>query len=263
MTASITSGDSNKFAASHDSLGVGRITVDDDFVTLGNMRYHKHELARAFGGTLVPDRYYATSKRDFGAAAVPVGLSAFALTTFVLGLYYLGAMGITVPNVVVSIALFYAGAIEILAGSFCLATGPEYTFAGTVLVSYGAFWLAFGVIFIDSFGIAAAYTDPAELANATAFFIIGWAIFTFILIFCTVKSTVMFSGLFITLDMAFVLLAAANMTGNPHLTKAGGIFAILSSLCGWYLVYAGVANKQNSYFQIHPIDIPVFGSQEK
>lgn len=263
MTTSMTSGDSNKYAASHDSLGVGRVTVDDDFVTLGNMRYHKADLAKAFGGTLVPDHYYAPTKRDLGAAAVPVGLSAFALTTFVLGLFYSGAMGITVPNVVVSISLFYAGAIEVLAGTFCMVSGPEYTFAGTVLISYGAFWFAFGAIFIDSFGIAAAYADPVEFANATAFFIFGWAIFTFLLIFCVVKSTVMFAGLFITLDMAFVLLACANMTGNAHLTRAGGIFAILSSLCGWYLVYAGMATKQNSYFQIHPIDIPVFGKQEK
>lgn len=50
------------------------------------------------------------------ANPAPLGLSAFALTTFVLSLINMQSTGVTVPNVVVGVAFGYGGLVQLLAG---------------------------------------------------------------------------------------------------------------------------------------------------
>lgn len=246
-----------KAKVSHESYQPSKIVIcgdGEELIRLGDKMFYRHELMTAFG-----DRYAPYPVHQFGNAAA-VGLSGYSLTTFVLGLFYSGAAGIEVPNVVVGLAMFYGGAVMFLSGSWELVIGNS--FAGTVLTSYGCFWLSFGSMNIEAFGIAAAYADePEQLANATGFFLIGWFIFTFLMTLLTVKSTLLFFALFVVLDILFVVLAAANFTGSAA-TKAGGIVAIIASLLGWYNVFAGVANKQNSYIIANPIAMPIFGKYQ-
>lgn len=252
-----------KDRTSHESFQPSKVKLcgdGEEFIIIGNKKYYRHELMTAFGGTLNPDRYAPYPVHQFGNAAA-LGLAAFGLTTLVLGLYYTGAMGIAVPNVVVGLALFDAGIMDFLTGIWELIIGN--TFAGTVLTSYGSFWLAFSTLFIESFGIIDAYADePEQLANATGLFLIGWFIFTMLMTLMAVKSTVMFLSLFIGLDFTFLLLAIANFTGNAAVSKAGGVFAIIAAVSGWWCAFAGTANKQNSYFTANPIQLPVFGSNK-
>lgn len=69
----------------------------------------------AFGGEFQPGLYRSTAERKFANPA-PLGLSAFALTTFVLSLINLGTRGITGPNIVVGAAFGYGGLVQLLAG---------------------------------------------------------------------------------------------------------------------------------------------------
>lgn len=252
-----------KAKVSHESYQPSKVVIcgdGDEFIRLEDKMFYRHELMTAFGGTLNPDRYAPYPVHQFGNAAA-VGLAGYSLTTFVLGLYYSGAMGIEVPNVVFGLAMFYGGTVMFLSGSWELVIGNS--FAGTVLTTYGCFWLAFGSINIEAFGIAAAYADePKQLANATGFFLIGWLIFTFLMTLLTVKSTLLFFMLFVVLDILFVVLAAANFTGSAGAQKAGGIIAIIAALLGWYNAFAGVANKQNSYIIANPIAMPIFGKSQ-
>lgn len=68
----------------------------------------------AFGGDFQPG-LYKQADRGFANPA-PLGLSAFALTTFVLSLINLGTRGIPEPNLVVGAAFAYGGLIQLLAG---------------------------------------------------------------------------------------------------------------------------------------------------
>lgn len=68
----------------------------------------------------------------------------------------------------------------------------------------------------------------------------GWFIFTFLLLICTLRSTVAFFTLFFTLDMAFLFLGLAYLLhsdGAPHtgLLRAGGAFGILAAFTAWYV----------------------------
>lgn len=68
-----------------------------------------------FGGEFQPGLYKPVESRRFANPA-PLGLSAFALTTFVLSAINMGARDITKPNMVVGLAFGYGGLVQLLAG---------------------------------------------------------------------------------------------------------------------------------------------------
>jgi hypothetical protein len=69
----------------------------------------------AFGGEFQPGLYRPIEGRKFANPA-PLGLSAFALTTFVLSCVNLQTRGVTAPNIAVPLALGYGGLVQLLAG---------------------------------------------------------------------------------------------------------------------------------------------------
>jgi hypothetical protein len=69
----------------------------------------------AFGGEFQPGLYKPTTQRKFANPA-PLGLSAFALTTFVLSLINIGVDGVVLPEIVLSLAFGYGGLVQLLAG---------------------------------------------------------------------------------------------------------------------------------------------------
>lgn len=85
----------------------------------GNPLYHAHAgpdaRLPAFGGEFQPGLYKPIEHRKFANPA-PLGLSAFALTTFVLSLVNCGARDITTPNIALSLAFGYGGLVQLLAG---------------------------------------------------------------------------------------------------------------------------------------------------
>ncbi|CCG80737.1 Putative uncharacterized protein [Taphrina deformans PYCC 5710] len=193
--------------------------------------------------------------RDFGNPS-PLGLSAFALTTMVLSLVNVHARHVTTPNIVIGLALFYGGLCQLLAGMWEFAVGN--TFGATALSSYGGFWMSFAVIFIPFFNIEAAYTEG--FADAVGIYLVCWAVFTFLLLLCTLKSTIMFFSLFFTLLMAFILLAAGYFrmaeANAADLLKAGGYFGILAAAIAWYNALAGIVEKHNSFFAVPTMPFP-------
>lgn len=73
----------------------------------------------AFGGEFQPGLYKPTTGRKFANPA-PLGLSAFALTTFVLSLVNVGTAGVTQPSIVIALAFGYGGLVQLLAGMWCV-----------------------------------------------------------------------------------------------------------------------------------------------
>lgn len=254
--------ESSKYSVSMSELPLGQVKLSgesNEFIIIGRKKFFRDELMTAFGGNLNP----GLSPKPWYEFAnpVPLGLSAFSFTTFVLSMYNAQAMGIHVPNVIVAPACFYGGGIQLLAGIWDLMLGN--TFGGTALSSYGAFWLSFAVIHIEAFGIANAYEgEEAMFKDAMAFFLLAWTLFTFMLVLCTTKSTVAFFSLFFSLFVTFLLLAIGEFTRNTGVTRAGGVVGIICSFLGWYNAFCGVATKQNSYIVGNPVPMPIFGTQK-
>lgn len=78
----------------------------------------------AFGGEFQPGLWKQPENRKFANPA-PLGLSAFALTTFVLSAVNLETRGVTAPNIAVPLALGYGGLVQLLAGMWYAQICPR------------------------------------------------------------------------------------------------------------------------------------------
>lgn len=229
---------------------------------LAHMRTNEANSLPAFGGELQPGLYRGVEHRRFANPA-PLGLSAFALTTFVLSLINVGTLGLTSPNIVVALAFGYGGLVQLLAGMWEMAVGN--TFGATALSSYGGFWISFAIVLtpggfeiVDSIETA---DKAAGFTNSFGLFLMGWFIFTTVLLVCTLKSTVAFFMLFFTVDMVFLLLGIGYLrtvdgAPNPKLIKAGGAFGLVAAFLAWYNALAGIADTSNSFFIIPVAHFP-------
>lgn len=127
------------------------------------------------------------------------------------------------------------------------------TFGATALSSYGGFWLSLAIVLTPGgFEIVQSYEATGsgvnDFNNAFGFFLMGWFIFTTILLICTLRSTVAFFLLFFTLDLAFLMLGIghlqADSAGAPQSgsIKAGGYFGLFAAFIAWYNALAGLAD---------------------
>ncbi len=196
---------------------------------------------------------YAVERAESAAPAIanpaPLGLSALALTTFVLSSVNAGY--ISAPNIVVGLALFYGGIVQILAGLQEFKAGN--TLGATAFCSYGGFWLAIGVIFVPAFGIAAAYTNATDLHTALGFFFLGWTIFTFLMFLGALRSNFALIAFFLFLFLTFLALTIAEFGGGASWTQIGGWLGIITALLAWYSALAGVLSSSKAMFTL-----PVF-----
>lgn len=170
----------------------------------------------------------------------PLGLSAFALTTFVLSSANAGL--IPDAKIVIGLAFFYGGLAQLLAGMWEFRTGN--TFGATAFTSYGAFWLAVGMSL--QFNL---------ISGAATFgvFLLAWTIFTGIMFLGTLKSNGALIALFGLLFLTFLFLTIAELAGAPSLGQIGGWLGILTAIVAWYTALAGVLSSGRSAFQL-----PVF-----
>lgn len=232
---------------------ITRITSEHDYIQFGTERYLRSDLVQAFGGTLTAG-LSPPPKFDIGNPG-PLGLCAFAMTTFVLSAVNTGAGGLHIPNVVTGLAFFYGGAAQLVAGLFEIAIGN--TFGATALCSYGGFWLSYAAILTPSFNVFQGYADHKDqIANSIGIFLIAWFIFTFVMWLFTLKSTVAFSSIFGFLWMTFLLLAIGEFRENKHVTTAGGVFGFITAFIAWYNAWAGMATPQNSYLPVVVMPLP-------
>jgi uncharacterized protein len=192
----------------------------------------------------------ATGRSESAAVATanpaPLGLSAFALTTFVLSSANAGL--ITAGNVVLGLALFYGGLVQLLAGLQEFKAGN--TFGATAFCSYGGFWLAFGVILTPAFGIAAAYPKSADLHTALGYFLLGWAIFTGLMFLGALRTNLALMGVFAFLFLTFLSLAIAELGGGSTFGNLGGWLGLITAIIAWYTALAGVLAAGKSAFQL-------------
>jgi GPR1/FUN34/yaaH family len=136
------------------------------------------------------------------------------------------------------------------------------TFGATALSSYGGFWISFALILTPGLNIVTALGGVTSSAflDSMGFFLMGWFIFTTILLFCTLRSTVMFFLLFFWLDLAFLMLGIGwlkHSGGAPdaNFIKAGGLFGLLAAFWAWYNAWAGIADSSNRYVFKTPLQL--------
>lgn len=166
----------------------------------------------------------------------PLGLAGFAATTFVLSSFNAHLIAQNLLLVVLPLALFYGGLIQLLAGMWEFKKGN--TFGATAFASYGAFWLSYAayVKFI------VADLPPSTANQATGLYLLIWAIFTVFMTVAALRTSGALLAVFVTLSATFILLTIAEFAQSETTTKIGGWIGLLTALCAWYTAFAGVVN---------------------
>jgi uncharacterized protein len=196
------------------------------------------------------------------ADPAPLGLAAFALTTFILS----GHNATFIPDLIwVGPALFYGGLVQLLAGMWEFRN--RNVFGSTAFSTYGGFWLALGITVTfatlsKSFG-AAITAHAADLPNALAWFLLAFAIFNFYMLLWSTRVNAAVFGVFLTLQITEVLLVIGFFAeGNGHVNNgwlhAGGWAGIVTAGVAWYTSAAGVVNGMAPR-AVLPVGAPFWG----
>jgi len=160
----------------------------------------------------------------------PLGLCGFALTTFVLSSVNAGLLaGATDIKMVIGLALFYGGIAQLLAGMWEFRSGN--TFGATAFTSYGAFWLAVGY---------SVQNNLIPSHTAFAFFLLGWTIFTGLMLLGSLRINMALIAVFALLFLTFLALALAEFGLGSALGQIGGWLGILTAIAAWYAALAGI-----------------------
>src|SRR3954447_1311584 len=166
----------------------------------------------------------------------PLGLAAFALTTFVLSMFNSGLVGDKGEPIVFGLAFAYGGLAQLLAGMWEVRTGN--TFGATAFTSYGAFWLSF-FVFVTFF---ADKVPKADTGHAVGLYLIAWGIFTAYMFIASLRTTAAIATVFLLLTATFIVLGLGDAMGNESITKLGGFIGIVTAAAAWYASFAVVTN---------------------
>jgi succinate-acetate transporter protein len=177
------------------------------------------------------------------ADPAPLGLAAFALTTFLLS----GHNASFIPDAIwIGPALFYGGLTQLLAGMWEFRN--RNVFGATAFSTYGGFWMGLGIIVVlaDVSKNFAASLAGANLTNGLAWFLLAFAIFnTYMLLHSTRVSVAVFL-VFLTLEITEIVLVIGffNLShgGTEWWLHAGGWCGIVTAAVAWYTSAAGVVN---------------------
>jgi succinate-acetate transporter protein len=166
----------------------------------------------------------------------PLGLAAFALTTFVLSMVNSGLIDKSAEPIVFGLALAYGGLAQLLAGMWEFRTGN--TFGAVAFTSYGAFWLSFWA-FVQFY---ADKIPKAETGSAVGLYLIAWGIFTAYMFIASLRTTGAIALVFILLAATFFLLGIGNASDSSGITKIGGFVGLATAAAAWYASFAAVTN---------------------
>jgi uncharacterized protein len=171
------------------------------------------------------------------ADPAPLGLGAFAMTTFVLSVFNTNLIGnAALSAVVLPFALFYGGAAQLLAGMWEFKRNN--TFGALAFTSYGSFWLAFaGYVKFVAPGLPAA-----QAHEATGVFLLVWTIFTVYMFIPSMRTNRVVMAVIGALAITFALLTIGNLGNHATIIKAGGWAGFVTALLAWYGSMAGVTN---------------------
>lgn len=166
------------------------------------------------------------------ADPAPLGLAAFALTTFLLSA---ANAGLTKGGggEWIGYAFFYGGLAQLLAGMWEFKN--RNVFGATAFSSYGGFWLGLGYYVTH---VAAGKGE--NVPNDLGWILLAFAIFNTYMLFWSTQLNIAVFMVFLTLEITEIVLFIGQFAGNANIIKIGGYVGILTALCAWYTSAAGV-----------------------
>src|SRR5450631_231761 len=165
----------------------------------------------------------------------PLGLGAFAMTTFVLSMFNANLVDSRGLPVVLGLALAYGGIVQLLAGMWEFRTGN--TFGAVAFCSFGAFWISFWAL-----NVFYAKGITGNAGHAVGVYLWAWAIFTAYMTVAALRVSGAVLLVFVLLTITFVLLAIGATGPHESVTHWGGYLGLATAAAAWYASFAAVTN---------------------
>jgi uncharacterized protein len=179
------------------------------------------------------------------ADPAPLGLAAFALTTFLLSAKNAGWMSHSSTLSFLGYAFAYGGLAQLLAGMWEFRN--RNVFGATAFASYGGFWIGLYFYVQDVGGGLLAKGDVSDFNHDLGWILLAFAIFNLYMLIMSTQVNLAVFSVFLTLELTEIVGAIANFEAGSHATPTGlvkvaGYIGIITALCAWYTSAAGVAN---------------------
>jgi succinate-acetate transporter protein len=165
----------------------------------------------------------------------PLGLGAFAMTTFVLSMFNANLVNEKGVPVVLGLALAYGGIVQLIAGLWEFRTGN--TFGAVAFCSFGAFWISFWAL-----NVFYAKQIGGNAGHAVGVYLWAWAIFTTYMAVAALRTSGAVLLVFVLLAATFILLAIGNDGANRTVLHWGGYVGLATAAAAWYASFAAVVN---------------------
>jgi hypothetical protein len=172
------------------------------------------------------------SEKKLGNPAV-VGLAGFGLTTLILQFHNVSWCQV---GPVLAMGLIFGGLAQMIAGFQEHKMGNNFGFSA--FVSYGAFWIGLGIIWLlNHYGIYKA------TATDVGWYLISWTLYTAIMWIAAMRIHGAMAVTFTLLLIGFILLDLGHF-GFPIMNKVAGFELMACALSAWYImahiIYADV-----------------------
>jgi hypothetical protein len=155
-------------------------------------------------------------------------VTAFATTSFMLGMYNTGLLNAAGVAIVFPVAFFFGGLIQIIVAILEIARGN--LFGAVVFGSYGPFW----VIYAALSTLYATSIPAAQINSAIALFLAMWAVLSFIFGVASLRTDGVLVVIIWLIFAGLVLLAIGIGGGHETITKAGGWVTLAFAVLAWY-----------------------------
>jgi hypothetical protein len=170
------------------------------------------------------------------ADPAPLGLAAFALTTFLLSAANANWMTSATGSAWLGYALAYGGACQLLAGMWEFRN--RNVFGATAFSTYGGFWIG---LFLWVQFVAPHATSAAAADHDLGWILLAFAIFNTYMLIMSAQLNMAVFGVFLTLELTEIVLVIGNFSGTSGIVKVGGYIGIITALVAWYTSAAGVS----------------------
>jgi succinate-acetate transporter protein len=170
----------------------------------------------------------------------PLGLLAFGMTTAMLMYVEMGWVEAEFEELIFGYAMFLGGTCQMIVSIFEMVKGSSFSFA--VFGCYGAFWLGWSIVYVESHRTTSTFDSSAYPDGKTAWFV-QWGALSACFWFITLRKNMCLIIVFSLLVPTFFLLAAATGTGNGHIKKAAGYMGFFTAIAAWYTGIAELVNE--------------------
>jgi len=199
------------------------------------------------------------------ADPAPLGLAAFALTTFLLSAANAHWMTTATGDAWLGYAFAYGGLAQFVAGMWEFRN--RNVFGATAFSTYGGFWIGLGLWALlvapapAGAGPVAAAAHAAATTKDLGWILLAFAIFnTYMLLWSTLLNWAIFA-VFLILEATEIVLFIGFFANNTSVIKIGGYVGVVTAIVAWYTSAAIVVNTMRGGAQTLPVGKPLWAAR--